>query len=589
MTPSEKAAKYASDVISGKIPACRWVRLACERFERDLKRQGKKNFPYIYDSARADHAVEFMELMPHIKGKWAAAGETLRFEPWQCFIECNVFGWVHKKSFKRRFRKVFELIPRKNAKSTKAAARGIYLFTLDGEAGAEVYSGATTEKQAFEIYKPAWLMVHSLPRLRERLGIALSGNPKNPGTMFTEQDMSKFEVLIGKPGDGASPHAALIDEYHEHTDDHMVDTMETGMGAREQPLLCIVTTAGSNLSGPCFKMQQEMQRILEGVVEDETVFAIMYGIDTEDSWDEPASLIKANPNYGISVFEDFLLAQLAQAKRSATKQNAYRTKHLNEWVGAKTAWMNMVAWMKQVAWIEEGTGRIGAFDSFPEGANIRIIRMEDFKKDPCHVSIDLSSKKDATAVDVTFMRGADYYSFKKFFVPEAALDTNEVYKEFSLGVERAPEGWIEITEGAMTDQEVIEEYLVELAQNYNVIDFTFDDWNADYIMVKMMKRKAACVKFPFRTQFVSGPMKTIEASVLDGHYWHDDNPVMNWMVTNVTASLNARGDTYPNKARPSDETCKIDGVAVSIMSVARWLVGDEKPEKSYQLFFVGAQ
>lgn len=586
MTPSEKAAQYASDVIAGKVPACKWVRLACERFERDLKRQGKKEFPFVYDSARADRAVTFMELMPHVKGKWAADGERLRLEPWQCFIECNIFGWIHQKTKLRRFRTVFEMEPRKNAKSTRAAARGLYLFVADGEAGAEIYSGATTEKQAFEIYKPAWLMVHSLPRLRERFGVALTGNAKNPGTMFTEQDMSKFEVLIGKPGDGASPHAALIDEYHEHSDDHMVETMQTGMGAREQPLLCIVTTAGSNLSGPCFAMQQDMRRILEGVVIDETVFCIMYGIDEGDRWDDPEVLKKANPNYGISVFPEFLLAQLEQAKRSASKQNAYRTKHLNEWVGAKTAWMNMVAWMKQAAWIEEGTGKIAGRHQFPADANIRLIQLEDFKNDPCHVSVDLSSKKDATAVDITFERGGNYYSFKKFFVPEAALETNEMYKEFALPAERAPAGWIEVTDGAMTDQEAVEEYLLWLGKNYQVIDFTFDDWNADYMMVRLAKQKASVVKFPFRTQFVSGPMKTIEASVLDGKYWHDDNPVMNWMVTNVTANLNARDDTYPNKARPNDETCKIDGVAVSIMSMARWLVDDRKPQKEFSLFFV---
>lgn len=587
MSPTAKSKKYAADIISGKIVACKWVILACERFQRDLKRQKTKDFPYVYDADLADRAVEFMQLMPHIKGKWAAEGKNLQFEPWQCFIECNLFGWVHHKTRKRRFRTAFELIPRKNAKSTKAAARGLYLFVADGETGAEVYSGATTEKQAFEIYKPAWLMVNSLPRLRDRFGVALTGNQKNPGTMFTEQDMSKFEVLIGKPGDGASPHAALIDEYHEHDTDHMLETMQTGMGAREQPLLCVVTTAGSNLSGPCFKMQQEMQRILEGVVVDETVFAIMYGIDTEDAWDDPASLKKANPNFGISVFEDFLLAQLAQAKRSSSKQNAYRTKHLNEWVGAKTAWMNMVAWMAQVAWIDVKTGVIGRKDSFPAGATIRIVEMDDFKDDPCHVSVDLSSKKDATAVDATFKRGANYYSFKKFFVPEAALDTNEVYKEFSLPTDRAPGGWIEVTDGAMQDQERIEEYVLELAKAYKVVDYAFDDWNADYMMVRLAKQKLEVVKFPFRTQYVSGPMKTIEAAVLDGHYWHDDNPVMNWMVTNVAANLNARGDTYPNKARPSDETCKIDGVAVAIMSMGRWLVGDQTVEKEYSLFFVG--
>src|SRR5688572_24150208 len=220
MTPSERARKYADDVLSGAIPNCRWVKLACERFLKDLEKE-KTDWPYRYDEALADRAVNFMEKMPHTKGKWAAKGETLILENWQCFIECNLFGWVNKATGLRRFRTAFELEPRKSGKSARLAARGIYLFAADNEAGAEIYSGATTEKQSYEIFRPAWMMVNKLPALQERFGISQAGNSKNPGTMFVMSDMSKFETIIGKPGDGSSPHAALIDEYHEHDSDHM--------------------------------------------------------------------------------------------------------------------------------------------------------------------------------------------------------------------------------------------------------------------------------------------------------------------------------------------------------------------------------
>ncbi|GAB3282564.1 terminase large subunit [Larkinella harenae] len=558
MTPSERALQYAKDVVSGKIPNCKWVKLACQRFLDDLKKQKKKDWPYHYDAVLADRAVNFMERMPHTKGKWSAARQNLVLEPWQCFIECNIFGWVSKKTGKRRFRVVYEKIPRKNGKSAKIAARGIYLFCADGEAGSEVFSGATSEKQAHEVFRPAWMMVNKLEKLQQRFGISQAGNSKNPGTMFVMDDMSKFETLIGKPGDGSSPHAALIDEYHEHDTDHMVDTMQTGMGAREQPLLCIVTTAGSNLGGPCYEMEQDMQRILQGVSEDETVFAIMYGIDETDSWDDPASLIKANPNYNISVFGDFLLAQLEQARRSASKQNAFRTKHLNEWVGAKTAWMNMVAWQNQR----------------------KDMVMEDFKDCFCHVSVDLASKKDVAAVDVTFEKSGHYYSFKKFFAPEQAAEENEKYMEF------VSDGCLELTDGAMIDQEAIEDYLEYLRKNFKVKDFAFDEWQADYMMTRLMSKKFEVVKYPFNTRHVSEPMKNLEALVIDGKYWHDGNKMMNWMMSNVAAKLDVRGNIFPNKARPNDPRCKIDGVAVAIMSIGRWITEDE-PEKQFSMFFVG--
>ncbi len=557
MNPTEIAQKYANDVVNGEIPNCKWVILACERYLKDLKRAGTSSFPYIYDAEKANRAVNFMQKMPHTKGKWASGNEKLILQPWQVFIECNLFGWVHKKSGKRRFRVSFELIPRKNGKSLKVAARGVYLFAADGESGAEVYSGATSEKQAFEVYKPACAMVNKLDGLREKFGIEQSGNIKNPGTMFVMRDMSKFEVVIGKPGDGASPHGAIIDEYHEHDSDHMVDTMQTGMGAREQPLLSIVTTAGSNLGGPCFEMQQDMQRILQGVTKDETIFAIMFGIDEGDDWDSVESLIKANPNYGVSVFPEFLLSQLEQAKRSASKQNAFRTKHLNEWVGAKTAWMNMIAWQKQK----------------------KDIRIEDFKGCECQVAVDLASKKDVVAVDITFKRDDNYYSFKKFFAPEAAAEENEKYMEF------VSDGCLELTDGAMVDQEVVEDYLGTLYKEYSPNDFAFDEWQADYMMTRLMVKKFEVVKFPFRLKYVSEPMKQLEALVLQGKYWHDGNKMMTWMMSNVSAKLDLRDNIYPNKARPNDPKCKIDGVAAAIMSLGRFIV-EEEPAKEYTMLFV---
>lgn len=554
MTPSQKAEGYAKDVVAKKIPAGPYVRLACKRFLDDLK---KKNWPYYYSPEKANKYVSFIERMPHVKGKWSAEKRLLKLEPWQCFIECNIFGWLRKDNNKRRFRESYEEIPRKNGKSVRLAARGIYMFCADGEAGAEVYSGATTEKQAYEIFRPAWMMTHKLKDLSERFGIEQAGNTKNPGPMFVMEDMSKFEVLIGKPGDGASPHCALVDEYHEHDTDHMVDTMRTGMGAREQPLLSIITTAGTNLGGPCYEKRKDIIKILEGTTPDETIFGIIYGLDKKDKWDAPAMLKKANPNYGISVFEEFLLAQLAMAKRSATVQNAFRTKHLDDWVGAKTAWMNMVAWEKQRKAMKE----------------------EDFVDCPCIISLDLSSQKDVTAINKTFDKDGQYFSFSKFFVPESAVEVNEKYREFVTA------GVLEVTEGNMIDQATIEEHILFFKSRFKVKELVIDDWQADYMAVRLMERGLNVIKFPFRTRNVSEPMKHAEALVLAGKYFHDGNPMMTWMMGNVAAKIDIRGNIFPNKERPNDEFCKIDGAVTAIMSIARFIL-EKPPEPKYEMIFV---
>ncbi|HDY5476446.1 TPA: terminase large subunit [Pseudomonas aeruginosa] len=544
MTPSDIARQYASDVVGGGIVACRYVKFACQRFLNDLDRQGDDDWPYVFDEAKADRAVKFMQLMPHTKGKWSASKSKLVFEPWQVFIEANIFGWVKKDTGKRRFREAYEEIPRKNGKSARLAARGIYLFAADGESGAEVYSGATTEKQAFEVFRPAWMMAHKLENLRNRFGIELSGNQKNPGPMFVMEDMSKFETVIGNPGDGASPHAALVDEYHEHDTDALVDTMQTGMGAREQPLLSIITTAGSNLGGPCYEKRRDVIRILEGQTIDETIFGIIYTIDEDDPWDDPASLIKANPNYGVSVFPDFLLAQLQQAKRSASKQNAFRTKHLNQWVGARTVWMNMLAWQRQK----------------------RDFTIADMAGCRCWMALDLASKKDVAALVMLFEKAGQFYCTPRFYAPEAAAEENEKYQNFAL------EGHLVLTPGSMTDYAFIEADILDLAKQIDLQDSAFDDWQANYLITRLSNTSIPVVDFNQTVKNMSEPMKEVEARVIARTLWHDGNPVMTWMMGNVAAKIDAKENIYPRKENDNDPNCKIDGPVALIMAMGRALV-----------------
>lgn len=556
-SPTQSAERYARDVLSGHVPACGYVRLACQRFINDLART---DWPYIYDAAKADRAVRFMEKMPHTKGKWSAKHERLLFANWQRFIECNIFGWVHKDTGLRRFREAYEEIPRKNGKSARLAARGIYLFCADGEAGAEVYSGATSEKQAHEVYRPAWMMVRKLEKLRERFGIEQSGNQKNPGPMYVTEDLSRFEALIGKPGDGASVHAAIIDEYHEHDSDHMADAMKTGMGAREQPLLSYITTAGTNLSGPCYEKRKDVIRILEGQITDDAVFGIIYTIDESDRWDDPDSLVKANPNYAVSIFPEFLLSQLAVARRSASKQSAFRTKHLNQWVGARTVWMNMLAWQRQK----------------------RSYEIEDFAGCPCWLAVDLASKKDVAALMMLWECDAQFFAKPRFYVPESAVEDNEKYQSFIAA------GDMIATPGSMIDQAFIEEDILKIAGAVNLQDAGFDEWQANYLISRLQNTtlKDKVIAFNQVVRNMSDPMKEVEARTLARTLWNDGNSCMTWMMGNVAARIDAKDNIYPRKDNDNDPLCKIDGPVALIMAMGRALAGRESGKK-YDLLFVG--
>ena len=216
---AEEAHRYALDVVSGLIPACQWTVKACKRHLEDL---AQVNGPYRFDEARGNHVCRFIERLPHVTGRWAAQKQLITLEPWQCFIVCSLFGWLSKATGKRRFTLAYICIPRKNAKSTLAAAIALYCLIFDGESGAQVFCGAGTEDQAHHVFDPARKMVLGTPKLLQ-MGVEVAAK-----TISVPMTNSVMRCLIGKPGDGGSPSFACVDEYHEHPDSTLLDTMMSG-------------------------------------------------------------------------------------------------------------------------------------------------------------------------------------------------------------------------------------------------------------------------------------------------------------------------------------------------------------------------
>jgi phage terminase large subunit-like protein len=543
----EKAENYIKDVLSGDVSACKWVRLACERHKNDYRLSQKSdNYSFYYSPKHAEKACKFIEMMPHTKGKWAAKGLKLILEPWQCFFICMIFGWLRRSDDFRRFRKAQLFVPRKNGKSALAGAIGLYMLTADGEYGAEVYSGATTERQAQEVFTPAYYMTKRNEQFKDFFGVEVSGTHKNPTAIYLTDNGSKFMPIIGKPGDGSSPHCAIIDEYHEHKTDEQVDTMETGMGAREQPLLLVITTAGSNIAGPCYQMQLDAQKMLEGTQDDESTFALIYTVDKGDPWDHPDTLRKANPNFGVSVGEDFLMARLADAKNNPRKQTIFKTKHLDMWVGAKDAYFNTEQW---------------------QSLGDESLKLEDFKGYQAYLGMDLASKYDISALEILIPLGnGDYVEFGKYYLPEETINStsNEHYR-----------GWVATdkltkTEGALIDYEHIKQDIISLCKMLNVVELAYDPYQATMLITSLMDEGVPVVETRQSIANLSEPMKELEAKIRAGQIRHPDNPCMAWMISNVVASTNAKDEVYPRKER---DEAKIDGPVALILAFGRAMIG----------------
>ena len=547
--PLVKAAEeYARRVVAGKIVACKWIKLACQRHLDDLERAKEDGFAYYFDPAKAEKVAKFLQLLPHTKGKWASKRELIKLEGWQLFSVCIPFGWLQKKDNTRRFRTIVIFVPRKNGKSIIGGGLGIYMFTADGEFGAEVYSGATTEKQAWEVFRPAKLMVERTPELKEHFGVDV-----NASNMCRMEDGSRFEPVIGKPGDGSSPSCAIVDEYHEHQDSTLFDTMETGMGAREQPVMLVITTAGSSIGGPCHQLVRDAERMLEGVIERPDLWAMLYTIDADDDWTSEQALIKANPNYGVSISGDFLQARQRDAMQSAAKQATFRTKHLNEWVGAKNAWLNMLRW-------KEAPARKS---------------LTELEGRRCIAALDLASKIDIAGLLLLFppIEGDPlWHVHGRYYLPEARvieeLDSNTArYREFdSLGL-------LTLTDGEVIDFEVIKEDLREFAGRFQIEQVAYDPWQATQLAQEMQAEGLLMVEVRQTVQNLSEPMKEVEALVLQRKLAHGDCPILTWMASNVVAKLDAKDNIYPNKERPEN---KIDGIVGLIMGVRQAISGGDK-------------
>lgn len=530
-----KAEKYARDVIDGRIPACKWVRLACQRHFDDKEKSASKGYRYRFDRAKAQRVCTFGEKLPHVKDKWA--GKALILEPWQCFILCMIFGWVDKTTGYRRFRRADIMIPRKNGKSTVAAIIGLFMLVADGENGAEVYIGATSESQAFEVYRPARWMVEKCHDFQAYFGV-LAGS----SAISQPQTNSFIKRLIGKPGDGASPSCAIHDEYHEHPSDEQVDTMRTGMVARSQPLQLIITTAGDNVSGPCFMEFEDLKKILEGHVQAEEIFGLIYTIDDEDDWASELAIRKANPNLGVSISEDTLLRELKEAQQIPRKQAIFKTKHLNIWVGALKGYFDIEKWAL---------------------CHVPGLKIEDFIGRRCILALDLASKIDIAALVALFPLDEGRYAvFGRYYLPEVTVMSagRDNYRAWQQ------EGWLTVTDGEVIDFSRIRDDIDDLSSMFEVTEIAYDPYQATQFAQELQKDGAPVVEYRQTVPNMSEPMKQLDALIRAGKIQHCGNPVERWSLSNVVAFEDNKENVYPRKARSEN---KIDPTVAKIMALGR--------------------
>ena len=535
------ARQYAADVLGGKIPACKWVKLAADRQLADLKTYAGSRSPYVFDENEANRVCKFIELLTHTKGE--LAGTRIHLEPWQVFILTTVFGWLRRADGGRRYRRAYVEVSRGNGKSTLCSGIGLYCLLADREGGAEVYSFATTRDQAKIVFGDAKVMAERNAPLRNKFGLQVLAN-----ALYVPTSNSTFQAKSaeGSTLDGLNTHLAIIDELHAHKTRAVYDVVETSTGKRKNSLMFVITTAGFDTSGICYEVRTMVTKVLEKSVVDETQFGIIYGLDEGDDWTTVEALEKANPNWGISVRPEIITSLMKKAIALPSAVNNFKTKHLNIWCAASSAWMDMQAW---------------------EAGEINVDR-SDFEGQPCYIGLDVGAKNDVTAKVLLFPVGKSFVVFADFYLPEAAVEksTNSQYRGW------VEEGWITQSGGAMTDLARIEEDIRDDLSRFDVKGIAYDPWNALQLATNLGNDGAPMVEYRNTVQNFSDPMKSLEALVQDKRVNHDGNPVLRWMMGNVVAKLDAKDNIFPRKERYEN---KIDGVVALIMALGISSTADE--------------
>lgn len=542
----QAAQKYAQQVQAGEIPACKWTLLAVQRQQFDLSKPQTEEWPWVFDEAKAHRVCEFLELLPHIKGRWARDGKLLVLDPWQCFIVTTVFGWVHKDTGLRRFREAYIEVPRKNGKSLVSAGIGLYMLTADGEQGAEVYSAATTRDQARIVFDDAKGMAERTPDMRTYLGVAILMH-----SITVAHSSSKFSPLAAEAStqDGLNVHCAIIDELHAHKKRDLYDVIDTARGAREQSLLWLITTAGTDRSGICYERRTHITKMLDRVIEDPSMFGIIYSIDEKDDPMDPATWAKANPNWGVSVLPDDMEAAARKAAAMPSALNNFLTKRLNVWVSGESPWMDMRAW---------------------ERCADASLQLSDFVGEKCWMGLDLAQKKDFAALCLAFNREGTWYVFTRLYLNELAVQ--ESGNAHLSGWARS--GYVQVTDGDITDFDVLADDMRSYAKQFDVQEIAFDPALSMYFAGKLIEEGLPLVEIAQRAMFFTPALIQVENLVIEKKLRFDGNPVMTWMISNLVVKVSKFTELHsPTKERPEN---KIDGPMAMLMALGRALAAVPK-------------
>lgn len=530
--------QYVRDVKKGKILSCEKLKKAVARFERDLAESKTGAGQWIFDQARADQIIDFMECLVQFEEPFA--GQPLTLAPWQCFFLAQLYGWRHRETGRRRFRKALLFMGRKQGKTIKAS--GLTLYEMLTKDGIEAYSLATKQEIANKTLRNLKAFIAQDEELQEILRVYSY-------SIINRENFSSFKPLSRDSDlDGLNPAYVIVDELAAQRDGSAYSILTSGMGTRSEALTVIISTAGYGTNNPLLEEYEYASKILDGSISDDTYLAALYEYDRTDKWDDLDMLQKSCPNLGVTVPRSYFEDQLKQARSIPKLAAEYKTKYCNLWQSSNDTWIPDKTWMKGAS--------VAKYE----------ITEEELRGAPCVVALDFSTIWDYTAVTRYFhlARLGKYRALHRFYIPEDQIDSKIHLENPSIRawIER---GLIVATPGECIDYSyVFRDFDADLLA-YDVRAAVYDPAKAKEFVMNY-ETKTTIMPFRQNAANMSPAAKAWEKAIVDGQIL-DDNPVMRWMVSNAINKAHPDSGAYfITKSQTAKSRKRIDGVITSLMA-----------------------
>tara|TARA_B100001741_G_C16542593_1_gene595090 strand:- start:442 stop:2028 length:1587 start_codon:yes stop_codon:yes gene_type:complete len=510
----------------------------------------EQGLEYYFNEDRALHVTEFFESwLRHSKGRFA--GKPFELLPWQRNMLEELFGWVTVDSELRRYRMAYVSTAKKSGKSTLLAGIGLYMLVGDGEPGCEVYGAASDREQAALVYREAASMVRASPFLSQSLEVVDSRK-----TIAYKSESSFYRVLSADAfrAEGLNIHALLFDELHAQRSRELFDSLRYGGAAREQPLLCSITTAGYDRNSICWEQYSYAKSVLEDWTYDPSFFACIYEAEESDDWTDKEVWPKANPSWNVTINPKTFATDCKEAQVSNTKENAFKRYRLNMWTQSDTRWIKSEAWT--------------ACSSGPPAS---------LEGRECWCGLDLATTYDTSAFVAVFPAPDGTYDVLcKFWIPgDNALDREKRDRVPYTRWADEEENGLTMTDGNVTDYDIVRRDINEFSKVYNIRQIAIDRWNATQLSIQLQGDGLEVVGFGQGFGSMSAPSKLLENLIASGKLRHGNNKILNWMVGNCSVKVDASGNMKPIKPKAGSPE-RIDGVVSLVMALGAH--SSERPE-----------